>query len=145
MEHDLQRRRLLKTGSTGIGGALLMASVVARASDNLQADVTEAPPQVLPLQGFGGVRLASCEFPDRSALAVGVVIDSGQVIDVAAEARRFGMRLVFDAGSMLSLLAAGEPAMRQIESLIEKAKRARARTVPIHQVRFYSPIPRLPQ
>ena len=142
MEHDLQRRRLLKTGSTGIGGALLMASVVARASDNLQADVTEAPPQVLPLQGFGGVRLASCEFPDRSALAVGVVIDSGQVIDVAAEARRFGMRLVFDAGSMLSLLAAGEPAMRQIESLIEKAKRARARTVPIHQVRFYSPIPR---
>jgi 2-keto-4-pentenoate hydratase/2-oxohepta-3-ene-1,7-dioic acid hydratase in catechol pathway len=139
MEPDIQKRRLLKSGGSSVGLALLASSMSANSAAADQSGTTTV---VMPLAGSRGVRLATCQFPGDKVQRIGVVLDGGQVIDVQSEAKRHAMKLAFDPLSMLSLLANNDAAMRQIESLVDKAARGRSKLSAIHQVRFLSPIPR---
>ena len=139
MEPDLKKRTLLKSSGLTVGGALFAA---VGNSQGQSVEHAVSVPAVTPLVGTGGFRLATCEFPGETGSQIGLVLEAGNVVNVESEAKRLGMTLAFNPRAMLSLLANNETAMKQIESLAEKAMQGRAKFVPLKQVRLVSPIPR---
>ena len=97
---------------------------------------------VPPLANALGLRFATCQFKDGEAGRIGIVLETGHVLDVEAEASRQGMDLAFAANSMLSFLASGDTGMAQIKSLLTGAAQSGALSVPLSQVQFLSPIPK---
>ncbi len=69
----------------------------------------------------GALRLVSFRSKDSQAARVGIALDSGNILDVAAEAGRSGKTLSFDPHSMLSLVAAGAPALDEVRALAAAA------------------------
>ena len=65
----------------------------------------------------GALRLASFVLLGDTAPHVGVVLDDGTVLDLATAASRAGRTPAFDPHSMLSLIAAGEPALDEVLTL----------------------------
>ena len=131
-------------GATTVGATVLRASASASPVDGVDANIEARinMGNVGSLEHRDALRLATVVFPGRVTGSIGVVLDGGHVIDVAASAQKIRLKLVFDSGSMLSLLAAGDDGMRQIQYLTGMAKRARIKPVPINSVIFQSPIPR---
>ncbi len=127
---DDRRRDFITMGATLAAGAVLPGQAVAADEAGATARQNLVPTRDL--------RLATYSMPGKSALRTGVVLDDGRVIDIGAEAKRRGMKLAFDAGSMLSLIAAGEAALKQVRAIAEGAKGEHPR---LADVRFASPIP----
>ncbi|MES2071756.1 MAG: fumarylacetoacetate hydrolase family protein [Pseudomonadota bacterium] len=132
------RRSFLKLGATSAAAGMLGQGAHA-------AELAAQQPQVAaiaPLAAKLGLRLATFS-PDKDAKPrVGVVLDDGRVIDVGAEAQRQKQKLLFDSGSMLSLIASGDQGLAQAGALAAKASLLRIATPTVNQVRLWSPIPR---
>ncbi|WP_096701875.1 fumarylacetoacetate hydrolase family protein [Magnetospirillum sp. 15-1] len=71
----------------------------------------------IPNSAAGKLRLITYSVPGRVP-RVGVVKGSGRVVDLGTAARRCGLRLLFDPGSMVSLIAAGERGLAQARRLM---------------------------
>jgi 2-keto-4-pentenoate hydratase/2-oxohepta-3-ene-1,7-dioic acid hydratase in catechol pathway len=65
----------------------------------------------------GALRLVTYLPPGGGATRVGAVRPSGHVVDLGATAKSRRVKLGFDAASMLSLIAAGAPALAQARKL----------------------------
>ncbi|MEI7430296.1 MAG: fumarylacetoacetate hydrolase family protein [Betaproteobacteria bacterium] len=138
---DQSRRDVLKLGATVMGGALVGLPLEAGAQDRKTVPI-ESLTAVIPQSSTTGLRFATCRFKGKSAATLGIVLDDGRVIDVAAEARRQGLALSFSSDSMISLLASGDKGLAQAKSLFEKADALKSRRVEANQVEFLSPIPK---
>ncbi|HQR52068.1 MAG TPA: fumarylacetoacetate hydrolase family protein [Burkholderiales bacterium] len=85
------------------------------------------------------MRLVTFAADASSALRVGLIAADGAIVDIGATAARAGMTLPFDAGDMVSLIAAGESARGALRHL---AAAASAVCLPESAVRLLAPIPR---
>jgi 2-keto-4-pentenoate hydratase/2-oxohepta-3-ene-1,7-dioic acid hydratase in catechol pathway len=131
---DDKRRDFLAMGATLAAGTVLSGQ--AAAADEPGATARQN------LAATKDLRLATYSMPGQPALRTGVVLDDGRVIDIGAEAKRRGVKLGFDAGSMLSLIAGGAAALEQVRAIAEGAKGEHPR---LADVRFASPIPVAPR
>jgi 2-keto-4-pentenoate hydratase/2-oxohepta-3-ene-1,7-dioic acid hydratase in catechol pathway len=130
---DESRRGFLAMGATLAAGAVLPGQ--ARGADAPGA----APPQ--RLAATSDLRLVTFAPPGDAALRTGVVLDDTRVVDLGREAKRKGVVLVFDPGSMISLIAGGDAALKQVRAL---AQDAGAESAKLADVTLASPIP-IPQ
>ncbi|WP_426112715.1 fumarylacetoacetate hydrolase family protein [Massilia sp. PWRC2] len=142
---DAIRRNLLRTGATAAVGSLFTAGAAASAA-TVNASANGKQVVVPPLSGTIGMRLASCVLTPKGAPVLVVVLDSSRMLDIGVEARRQKRKLVFDPGSMLSLIKAGNAGMAQVQALIERALggngSGQANFLPLAGAIFTSPIPR---
>jgi len=127
---DDRRRDFITMGATLAAGAVLPGQAAAADEAGATARQKLAPTRDL--------RLATYSPPGKSSLRTGVVLDDGRVVDIGAEAKRRGMKLAFDANSMLSLIAGGDAALGQVRAIAEGAQGEHPR---LADVRFASPIP----
>lgn len=75
----------------------------------------------------------------QAAPVVGALTASGRICDLGAAAKKAGRKLSFDAGSMVSLIAAGPRALDDVRALLAKA--TDADTLALSDVRLTSPLP----
>lgn len=81
-------------------------------------------------------------FTHAEKTGVGIV-DGAQILDYAAACRKFGRGTA--PADMLGLIAGGKPAMDQVKSVLDEAKRSPndpGLWMPLTQVRLMAPIPR---
>lgn len=64
------------------------------------------------------------------------------MIDIAAEAKRQGMKLAFSPNSMISLIACGDIGMAQLNTLKKNSGTKAAKLVSVNDVKLLSPIPK---
>ena len=130
---DESRRDFMAIGATLAAGAVLSS----------QAKAAAAPAGTAPqkLAATTDLRLATFSVRGSPGLRTGVVLDDGRVVDLGREAKHRSMRLVFDPASMISLIAAGDGALRQVRAL---AQGAQAEHPKLEEVTLASPIP-MPQ
>ncbi len=122
-----------------MGGALVAGTVLAGQAQAADAPGTTARQKLTPTRDL---RLATFSLPKDPAQRTGVVLDDGRVVDLGKEAKKKGMKLAFDAKSMLSLIAAGDAALKQVRTLAEGAK---GDYPLIGEVFLASPIPEAPR
>jgi 2-keto-4-pentenoate hydratase/2-oxohepta-3-ene-1,7-dioic acid hydratase in catechol pathway len=130
------RRDLLK-GTLAAG--LMMGSV----TDNyVQAqDRAGVSPISFPSAStHSGFRLVTFEPNPNEKPRIGVVLNDGQVIDLAVEAH--GQKINFDPYSMLSLIHISDLGLAQVQRLVSHAMKKRMMRPLMNQVRLLSPIPR---
>lgn len=111
---------------------LLLAAAAmapALASGNRPTLAATTPP--------GTLRLVSFSTAANAKVRVGVLRDSGDVVDVVAEAARLGRTPTFDPSSMLSLIAAGPDGLDQVRAILTAAQT----DLPTADVRLAAPIP----
>jgi 2-keto-4-pentenoate hydratase/2-oxohepta-3-ene-1,7-dioic acid hydratase in catechol pathway len=128
---DESRRDFLAMGATLAAGALLQGQAQA-------ADAQATMPRQ-ELAATSDLRLATFSTATEQALRTGVVRDDGRVIDLGKEAKRKGTTLAFDSASMISLIAGGDAALKQVRALAQGA--AAADHPKLEEVRLASPIP----
>ncbi|MGE5089940.1 MAG: fumarylacetoacetate hydrolase family protein [Candidatus Levyibacteriota bacterium] len=127
---DESRRDFIAMGATLAAGAVLSG----------QARAAEAP-GTSPTQNLVAttdLRLATFSVPGDPALRTGAVLDDGRIVDLGREARARGMRLSFDPASMISLIAAGDAALKEVRALTQGVQGEHPK---IAGVSFASPIP----
>ncbi|GGC70710.1 fumarylacetoacetate hydrolase family protein [Undibacterium terreum] len=129
------RRSFLKLGATSAAVGMLGHATQAAAQEPQIGAIT-------PLAAKLGLRLATFAQRKDDKPRVGVVLDDGRIIDIGAEAQRQKQKLVFDPGSMLSLIASGDQGVAQAHSLAERASLLKMASPTVNQVRLLSPIPR---
>jgi 2-keto-4-pentenoate hydratase/2-oxohepta-3-ene-1,7-dioic acid hydratase in catechol pathway len=129
---DQDRRRIMMAGATLAMSTIVAAEAGAAAQAKGALDVPK-------LSGGSGLRLANFEPAAGAGSRLGVVLDNGSIVDIAAEAARQTVKLVFDSTSMISMVASGEPGSAQVKSLLAKAE---AGKLDVSNVRLHSPIPR---
>ena len=98
---------------------LLGAAAIAPAA-TLAGTVTAAQAQDRPVAvpgTPGALRLATFQAQGDQTPRIGVVRDDGTILDLAAAAARSGRSPSFDPRSMLSLIAAGAPALDEVRTL----------------------------
>src|SRR5512142_2302222 len=127
---DESRRDFMAMSATLAAGAVLSAPARAAA-----APAGTAPQK---LAATTDLRLATFSVRGSPDLRTGVVLDDGRVVDLGREANHRSMRLVFDPASMISLIAAGDGALRQVRAL---AQGAQAEHPKLDDVTLASPIP----
>ena len=110
---DESRRDFIAMGATLAAGAVLAGQ--ARAADAPAANVAQR------LVATTDLRLATFSTASDPALRTGVVLDDGRIVDLGREARRKGVALGFDPASMLSLIAGGDAALKQVRGLAQGA------------------------
>ncbi len=83
------------------------------------------------------MRLLTFAARPGDAPRLGLLLPGGGILDLGEEARRRGATLPFDAGDMISLIAAGEPALAAVRDLA-----ASPRSAPLAQdsVRLRAPV-----
>jgi 2-keto-4-pentenoate hydratase/2-oxohepta-3-ene-1,7-dioic acid hydratase in catechol pathway len=123
------RRDFITMGATLAAGAALVGQ--ARAA-NEGAAVRQT------LVATTDLRLATFSTAAEPALRTGVVLNDGRVVDLGREARRAGMQLAFNPASMISLIAGGDAALKQVRALADGAK---GEHPSIAEVQFAAPIP----
>jgi 2-keto-4-pentenoate hydratase/2-oxohepta-3-ene-1,7-dioic acid hydratase in catechol pathway len=84
----------------------------------------------------GGLRLITFERKDASGRRVGVVSADDRVLDLVV-AKQGGAAFSFDPTDMISLIAAGAPALAQVREVAAKPSDALA----LKDLRLFSPIP----
>ena len=124
------RRDFITMGATLAAGAVLSGQTQAANEPGATARQT--------LAATTDLRLATFSTPREPALRTGVVLNDGRVIDLGREAKRRGMKLAFNPASMISLIAGGDAALKQVRALAEGAKGEHPR---LADVNFASPIP----
>jgi len=135
---DKNRRNWIKAGASAAVGSVLMGQNLTQAqtvNNGQQALV------VTPLAGKIGMRLATARLGSSGAPTVIAVLDDGRVVDLKSEAQRQNVTLVFDASSMLALVASGNAGFAQVKAVVDRA--AQQTGLPnVSQVTLMSPIPR---
>jgi len=111
----------------------------AKSVQNIQNDLNSF---ISPLARKGGVRLATCLFAPNDVPTIGLVLDSGKVVDVFTEAMRQERELGFNARSMFSLIANGDRGLKAVAAIGETAAAAPDTLSDIAQVKLLSPIPK---
>lgn len=86
--------------------------------------------------GGKGLRLLTFERKDAAGPRIGVLVGDDKVIDLAA-AKTAGAALAFDPADMISLIAAGAPALAQVRDIAAKP----TATLALSEIRHHSPIP----
>jgi 2-keto-4-pentenoate hydratase/2-oxohepta-3-ene-1,7-dioic acid hydratase in catechol pathway len=135
---DNNRRNLLKaSASAAVGGILLGTQGLASAqSANNGADIKSVP----ALSGTTGIRLATVVLAKGGKPTVVVVLDDGRLVDVKAAARQQKVKLSFDAGTVLNVVASGDAGLAQVTAIAAAA--ARHKVLPtLADAQFLSPIP----
>lgn len=84
-----------------------------------------------------GLRLVTFERKDQPGARIGVALAGDRVVDLVA-ARQGGASMAFDPADMVSLIAAGAPALAQARAIAAKP----AATLALADIRLHSPIPR---
>jgi 2-keto-4-pentenoate hydratase/2-oxohepta-3-ene-1,7-dioic acid hydratase in catechol pathway len=97
---------------------------------------------ISPLAAQTGMRFTTCIFDGSEAATVGMVLDDGKVVDLAAHARHQQRQLSFAADSMLSLIAGGARALAEASTVLEQVRASAADLPTVNQVRLLSPIPK---
>lgn len=138
---DQSRRNFIKVGATMVGSASLGMNAAASAQV-LPGETKENAKSVLPLAGQHGLRFATCQFEENNAPRVGIVLDDGKIIDVTAEAKRQGLKLVFSGNSMISLIASGDAGMAQMNTLKKNCSAKGAKLLSVNDVTLLSPVPK---
>ena len=85
------------------------------------------------------MRLITFKPKRGGAPRLGVMLDAERLLDLGDAAKRARKRLPFDATDMLSLIAAGKPALAAIKALVKGYKGA---GIKLATVKLLSPIPR---
>jgi len=135
---DKNRRNWIKAGASAAVGSVLMGQNLAQAqiANNGQQALV-----VTPLAGKIGMRLATARLGSSGVPTVIAVLDDGRVVDLKSEAQRQNVTLVFDASSMLALVASGNAGFAQVKAVLDRA--ARQSGLPnVSQATLMSPIPR---
>lgn len=140
--HHLDRRSLLKAGTTAAIGSLLAGAGRGLGAQEQAAVNGNQVKSVPPLAARVGMRLATCALGPAGVPGLVVVLDDGTLVDVKAEAARQKTRLDFDPGSVLELVKSGNAGLEQVRALADKAASRKSGLLPVAQARFLSPIPR---
>lgn len=127
---DESRRGFIAMGATLAASAVLPGE--ARAADAPGAMVRQN------LAATTDLRLATYSTAGEPALRTGVVLDDGRVIDLGREAKRRGVTLAFDPANMISLIAGGDAALKQVRAL---AQGPDGEYPKLEDANFASPIP----
>jgi 2-keto-4-pentenoate hydratase/2-oxohepta-3-ene-1,7-dioic acid hydratase in catechol pathway len=132
------RREFLKVGTTA---ALAAVFPGARNTKAAPAEAAQSSaPLPAPKPATGDLRLLTFSPRSGDAPRVGALSPAGHIIDLGAAAKKSGTKLPFDPAQMLSLIAAGAPALEAVRKLLKSA--------PDHgpqpeEVRIFAPIPKL--
>lgn len=131
---NISRRDLIK--GTVASGLLIGSQVQSQTQDASHLSPVAVPvPMAKP-----GLRLVTFLPSAKEKSRVGVVLNDGQVVDIAIEGN--GSKLVFDPYSMLSLIHAGESGLAQVQQVVSQAMKKRMMRPLMNQVKLLSPIPR---
>lgn len=117
-------------------GAVLAATTVLP----IQARAVNAAGTTAPqnLVATTDLRLATFSTQDQPVPRTAAVLDDGRVVDLGREARARGMTLPFDPASMISLIAGGDAALKQVRAL---AQGVHGEHPKLADVNFAAPIP----
>lgn len=133
-----QRRRLLKS-SLATGVLFSSANPASQAQGLVEKEAASniAVPKIAK-----GLRLVTFSPTADQKPRIGVVLNDGQVIDIAMELQNSKMVTSFDPYSMLSLIHRGNEGLNQIQEIQSRAMRLRIMRPTVNQVKLFSPIPR---
>ncbi|HEY4317910.1 MAG TPA: fumarylacetoacetate hydrolase family protein, partial [Herbaspirillum sp.] len=136
---DNNRRNLLKaSASAAVGGILMGTQAIASAQGSVNGAQVKSVP---PLSGQTGIRLATVLLSKGGKETVVVVLADGRLVDIKAAARQQKVKLDFDAGSMLALIASGDKGLAQVTAIAERASKQKMLPTSA-DAQFMSPIPR---
>ena len=124
---DESRRDFLKGAALGV---LLPAVAAGPAA---------ATPGPIPNAAAGSLRLVTFAPGPDAPPRIGAVNPAGRIVDIGKAAARQGVRLCFDPTQMVSLIAAGAPALAEARRVVAKADSSGPA---IDQVRLLAPIPK---
>jgi 2-keto-4-pentenoate hydratase/2-oxohepta-3-ene-1,7-dioic acid hydratase in catechol pathway len=124
------RRDFMKMGAATALGALLPSG-----ADRAEAESRKAP-EAQPAPG--SLRLLTFAPKPGDTPRVGALAANGRIVDLGAAASKARTKLSFDPARMVSLIAAGEPALAEVRALVLSAPPDGPRA---EDVRLFAPIP----
>jgi 2-keto-4-pentenoate hydratase/2-oxohepta-3-ene-1,7-dioic acid hydratase in catechol pathway len=127
------RRDILAAGATAVAGAMMAAPAVAQAPQGIASTVTSGAGAAA--RAGSGLRFVTFAPGASDSPRVGVVKPDGKVIDIAVAAK--AGKLSFDPTSMVSLIAAGRPALDEVRRIADAATDGPM----VDKVRLFAPIP----
>jgi 2-keto-4-pentenoate hydratase/2-oxohepta-3-ene-1,7-dioic acid hydratase in catechol pathway len=127
------RREILTLAATAAAAGLATSSALAQAPQGVASTVTSGAGAAA--RAGSGLRFVTFAPGASDSPRVGVVKPDGKVIDIAAAAK--GGKLSFDPTSMVSLIAAGQPALDEVRRLAD----ATSDGPMVDKVRLFAPIP----
>jgi len=92
----------------------------------------------MPKGKDGPLRLVTFAPRPGQAPRVGALSEDGRIVDLGKAAKRLKMKLRFDPERMISLIAAGQPALAQVRTLLAKAPAGGPKAEDVH---LHAPIP----
>ena len=133
------RRDFLKVSATAALAAVLPSGRSAHAAAS-PAGASASQPLPAPKPTTGDLRL--CTFIPHPGVSprVGALTSGGLIVDLGVVAKKAGLKLPFDPAQMVSLIAAGGPALDAVREVMAKAAERGAKP---EDVRILAPIPKL--
>lgn len=130
------RREFLRVGATAALASVLPAGRAAKGVEAVPAN----PPLPAPKPATGDLRLCTYVPQAGEAARVGALNAGGHIVDLGAAAKKSGVKLPFDPAQMVSLIAAGGPALDAVRKVLAKAGDNGPKP---EAVRILAPIPKL--
>jgi 2-keto-4-pentenoate hydratase/2-oxohepta-3-ene-1,7-dioic acid hydratase in catechol pathway len=127
------RREILTLAATAAAAGLAASNTAAQAPQGLASAASSGAGAAV--RSGTGLRLVTFATGASDSPRVGAVKPDGKVIDVQAAAK--GGKLPFDPTSMVSLIAAGRPALDEVRRIAEGASDGPM----VDSVRLFAPIP----
>ncbi|HEV7874632.1 MAG TPA: fumarylacetoacetate hydrolase family protein [Enterovirga sp.] len=127
------RREILTLAATAAAAGLAASNTAAQAPQGLASTATSGAGAAV--RSGTGLRLVTFATGPSDHPRVGAVKPDGKVIDIQAAAK--GGKLAFDPTSMVSLIAAGRPALDEVRRIADAATDGPM----VDSVRLYAPIP----
>ncbi len=138
---DQNRRDFLKKSATIVGTATLGFQTDTQAQE-ITTESRVSIKSITPLVGQTGLRIVTCFFEDNDSARIGIVVDDGKIIDIATEAKKQGIPLLFSENSVVSLISSGDAGMAQTTFLVKNTDLKNPKLLTVNQVKFLSPIPK---
>ncbi len=132
------RRDFLKVGTTAALAAVFPASRSSAATP--AANSAPSAPLPAPKPATGDLRLLTFAPRAGEAPRTGALTPAGHIVDLGAAAKKSGTKLPFDPAQMLSLIAAGAPALEAVRKLLKSTPDSGPKP---EDVRLFAPIPKL--
>src|SRR3954470_1488473 len=127
------RREILTLAATAAAAGLAASSAAAQATQGIASAAASGANAAV--RTGTGLRFVTFAPGASDSPRVGVVTPDGKVIDIAAAAK--GGKLSFDPTSMVSLIAAGRPALDEVRRIADAATDGPM----VDKVRLFAPIP----
>jgi 2-keto-4-pentenoate hydratase/2-oxohepta-3-ene-1,7-dioic acid hydratase in catechol pathway len=129
---DEKRRQFLMLGVT-----VAMGTIVPQTDSH----ATNAPQigEGIPNAAAGSLRLVTYALRPGMPGRIGALTAEGRIVDIGQAARHRGVSLPFDATQMVSLIAAGDPALAIVNRLVNETKES---ALPLTDVILHAPIPK---